>query len=334
MPPKKEPEEEITGYNIEILSTEELKQYARLLESEIEALRKHCSFFQAAEDAVAEHLRIGEEKKKSLLAKDVELEKLRLKACQKLSEKRQWPPYENVANEQKQNRRSSATRALLLKEEQRHAEEEAHLKCLLREKNQHLEASLTTAQMARNETKKRIDRSLQEMNSRQRELFENSVSTFVKVMMEGSREFQISIEELEKEAAEGRIQGQKAFTDACENFRNELLGYYKNITKQDLQVIKKLQEEISDLKTVLQNYKTFLLDIQLQNAEISQIKVQPEVFRRKVYNQSTKIISDLERQKKIEQMAYENQLLEEKIQIMMKKSDELRSWNENVRKYS
>lgn len=67
MPPKKKPdkkkeqEEEQIGYDVSIMSQDDLKQYARLLESEIEDMRRHCNFYQKMEDQLMEFLRITED---------------------------------------------------------------------------------------------------------------------------------------------------------------------------------------------------------------------------------------------------------------------------------
>lgn len=65
MPPKKkaekkkEPGEEPIGYNIDVMTLDQLRQYAVLLQNEIEDMRKHCNFYQKMEDELVELLRIA-----------------------------------------------------------------------------------------------------------------------------------------------------------------------------------------------------------------------------------------------------------------------------------
>ncbi|KAF8787203.1 Alcohol dehydrogenase class-3 like protein [Argiope bruennichi] len=88
MPPKKKEkdkkkkgeEEEVVGYDVKIMDISDLRQYAHMLEKDIDNMREYCTFFQKTEDKLVDVYRRRQEELKeredSILEKNIELEKI------------------------------------------------------------------------------------------------------------------------------------------------------------------------------------------------------------------------------------------------------------------
>lgn len=339
MPPKKQPDkkkgkgEELAGYNINVMTLDQLKQYARLLEGEIEDMRKHCNFYQKTEDELVELLRIAEEDLKYdeevLLLKDVELEKLKLNFLNHLREKGQFPMYMEHTGSEKKEKLLTEISNLLEEEGNRHISETKKLKSILLEKNRQLEALKVKIEMGRREAKERNEDCLKDMGSSQENILEQAIKRYGHAKKEAEVEFQQALEMINFEAREGKISSERNFDEICMSFKQKLHNYYKEITKQDLETIKKLKNKIVKIEESIKISKSHLDEAKEEEKELKR----KAKFKINNYNGDItvkfdagpfRIMEAFKIHNKIEKLALDNQNLEKQIKDITEKTKNLK----------
>ncbi|XP_054720638.1 dynein regulatory complex subunit 4-like [Uloborus diversus] len=340
MPPKKQPEkkkeleEEVKGYNIEIMTLDELKQYAHVLEKEIEAFRKHCSFYQKCDDELVQLQRSSKQdlelKEDLILSKDVDLEKLKIDFLAKIREKREWPQYDKLVGSNRRDRQASVTSERLEIEANRHFEEEKRLKEVLRKKDEEFEALKRKTEMVRRQVKEEGQEYIASVKESQKPLLQSCVKSLMTFLVETKEEFEIASETLEKEAEEAKNFAERNFRMACESLKEKIMNTYQDRTRKDLDTINKLQEEIMATERAIEKSKAKL---EAQRTNLSQQKGMNKVTTSKRNSahpipkfdaEPVKMAIELSNHKKIERLTLENQILEEKIRDVSEKVESLK----------
>lgn len=339
MPPKKQPDkkkgkvDEPAGYNMNVMTLDQLKQYARLLEGEIEDMRKHCNFYQKTEDELVELLRIAEEDLKYdeevLLLKDVELEKLKVNFLNHLREKRQLPKYMEHTSSEEKEKLSAKISARLEEEENRHISKTKKLKSILLEKNRQLEALKIKVEMGRREAKERNEECLRDMGFSLEKVLEKAIERYGHAKKEAEVEFKQALEMINFEAREGKIRGERNFNEACMSFKQKLHNYYKEITKQDLETIKKLKNKIVEIEESIKKSKSLLEKAKEEEKELKQNA------KFKINNRNSgiavkydagpfRLMEAVKIHNKTEKLALDNQNLEKQIKDITEKTKNLK----------
>lgn len=339
MPPKKQPdkkkgkEDEPSGYNVNVMTIDQLKQYARLLEGEIEDMRRHCNFYQKTEDELVELLRIAEEDLKYdeevLLLKDVELEKLKLNFLNHLPEKRQLPTYMEHRSSETKEKMSAEISARLEEEENRHISETKKLKSILQEKNRQLEALKVKIEMGRREAKERNEECLRDMGSSQEKVLEQAIERYGHAKIEAEVDFKQALEMINFEAREGKIRGERNFNEACMSFKQKLHNYYKEITKQDLETIKKLKNKIVKIEESIKKSKSLFEKAKEEEKELKR-KAKSKINNRNgdIYAKFDagpfRIMEAFKIHNKTEKLSLDNQNLDKQIKDITEKTKNLK----------
>lgn len=339
MPPKKQPdkkkgkEDETAGYNVNVMTLDQLKQYARLLEGEIEDMRKHCNFYQKTEDELVELLRMAEEdlkyEEEVLLLKDVELEKLKLNFLNHLREKRQLPKYMEHRSSETKEKLSAEISARLEEEENRHISETKKLKSILLEKNRQLEALKVKIEMGRRESKERNEECLRDMDSSQEKVLEQAIERYGHAKIEAEVEFKQALEMINFEAREGKIRGERKFNEACMSFKQKLHNYYKEITKQDLETIKKLKNKIVKIEESIKKSKSLFEKAKEEEKELKR-KAKSKINNRigdiaaKFDAGPFRIMEAFKIHNKTEKLTLDNQNLDKQIKDITEKTKNLK----------
>ncbi|GIY08674.1 dynein regulatory complex subunit 4 [Caerostris darwini] len=325
MPPKKDAKKKVEeapiGYNVAVMSTAELKQYAHSLEKEIETMRGYCSFFQKSEDELADINRKRQselkQKTESILEKDLEMEKLRLDVENNIKERRHCPKYYEFANEEKVDRQASETASKLEESLRQHQDEQLRMKLDMLDRELELEAETKKIQIARKAATENNNKKLQDMDNHERNLLESSIEAFVATLEKGREINRLAMKTIQGEALEGRRKAEREFRNVCFSYKHKLKDYYKQITKQDLDAIKDLAGKVKKLEATIQSTKLQLQDVQQKNAVLQETK-RPQGPKRYVPGPSRissklKLAMKREKEKKIERLKKENDALLEKI---------------------
>lgn len=266
----------------------------------------------------------------TILSKDVEIEKLKLKLLKHLKEKKQWPGYMEYSGSVKAEKLSQETNSKLEQEETRHLQETQRLKQILQEKDRKLEALRVKIEMARKETQEKNEEYLKAMQDHQKNLLEEAIKKFDTAAEEAHREFVDARETLELEAREGKISGERRLNDACANFKQKLHEYYKEVTRQDLDTIKKLKQ---DIKRVEENIEKSKLRLKQAREENNFQKTIPKPrFPRPHYSQifanhdanEVKMTEAFRTHNRLEKLTLKNQELERQIKAVTEETLNLR----------
>ncbi|GFR03281.1 GAS domain-containing protein [Trichonephila clavata] len=334
MPPKKKKDkkkvEKVEPYNVEVMSIGELKEYVNMLEKDIETLRNYMTFHQKSEERLADvNMRRQEElklKEKQILAKDIEMGKLAVSVQHKVKEKRQWPKYDEFVNEQRVDRLASQTAVELEKDVQHHQDKKQQLNAKMTEKETELEAEAKKIQMGRMAAMKKNSKRLKDMDRHERDLLEKSIKAFVAMLEEGSQMNRLALKNIQTEALGNRRRTEEQFRTDCRSYREKLHEYYKQITRNDLKVIKETENKLKTLEKDIQAKQLQLQQIQKRNALLKTISYQKSSNRYKFVRSKTNSKTKLKLQKdtEISQLKKENALLLEQIQNIEKETVQLR----------
>ncbi|GBM43184.1 hypothetical protein AVEN_50105-1 [Araneus ventricosus] len=339
MPPKKEKdkkkkgeEEEVVGYDVKIMNISELKQYAHMLEKDIENMRECCTFFQKTEDKLVDVYRRRQEelkqKEDSILAKNIEMEKLRLDVQRKIQEKRQRPKYTEYACEKEIGSQVSEMNEKLEEGHHIHKNEQDQLRMKMMDKERELEAETKKIQMARKTAVENNSKKLKEMDEYERNLLEKSIKAFVAMLEEGSQINRLAMKTIETEAQEAKRKAEQEFRNACGSYKQKLQDYYKEITRQDLQAIKDLASKTKNLETTIQSLKTRLREVQEQNASLQADSRQKRPTKyipgHSRIDSKTKLAMKFQKERRIDELKKENDLLQDKIKAVEEETVNLR----------
>ncbi|GFU32626.1 GAS domain-containing protein [Nephila pilipes] len=327
MPPKKEKgenkdkkkEKKDNDYNVNIMNIVELKEYANMLEKNIETLRNYMLFYQKTENNLADVYKKRQEelklKEKQILAKDIEIEKLLCAVHREIKEKRQRPTYSEFANEGLVDRHAAETASKLEKNLIQHQDEKSRLKSKVLEKERELEAEGKKIRMGRMAALEKHSKKLRDVDDYERDLLEKTIKAFVAMLEEGSQMNRLALNSIQNEALENRRSVEQKFRNDCTSYKEKLHEYYKKITKKDLETIKDLESEIKKLETAIQMKQLKLQEIQKQNALLKVASYQKGSTRykssRSKIDSKTKL--KLQVEAKIDRLKKENEVLLEEI---------------------
>lgn len=246
-----------------------------------------------------------------------------------MREKRQWPKYMEHTRITRRDKLSSATCDSMEEEVNRHLQETERLKSILQEKDRQVEALRVKTEIARRETLEKNEQCIQDMGEHQKNLLEQSVKMFDTVLQETDADFRQAKEIITCEAREAKIMAERAFNDACEGFKEKLHDYYKQITKQDLDTVKKLKREIKKVEEGIENSKFLMQEALKENKALKECAGAnlPKKGSKTVAKFDAgplKMIEAVKAHNKIEQLALANQNLEEQIKNVMDKTFNLR----------
>ncbi|XP_055941742.1 uncharacterized protein LOC129971790 [Argiope bruennichi] len=340
MPPKKKEkdkkkkgeEEEVVGYDVKIMDISDLRQYAHMLEKDIDNMREYCTFFQKTEDKLVDVYRRRQEELKeredSILEKNIELEKMRVDVQRKIQEKRQRPKYTEYACEKRIDLQKSEMNQKLEENNHMYQNKQNQLKMKMMDKERELEAETKKIQMARKTAVENNSKKLKEMDENERNLLEKSIKAFVAMLEEGSQINRLAIKTIESEAQEAKRKAEQEFRNACGSYKQKLQDYYKEITRQDLQAIKDLTYKAKNLETTIQSLKSRLQEVQQQNASLKAAS-HPKKPTKYIPGHSridpkTKLAIKLQKEKKMDELKKENNLLQNKIKAVEDETVNLR----------
>lgn len=214
---------------------------------------------------------------------------------------------------------SSEISSLLEKEENRHLEETKRLKLILHEKDRQIEAMRGKIEMSRKETKETNEVSLKGMDLEQQNLLEQAISRCDRETKETQKVFEESKEAMRLESLENKIRAEKAFNNACQEFKQKLQDYYKKVTKEDIDNIKRVKTDIKNIKDKIMSSKERLADAVEENKRLTELtKSRPKAFipsslHQKYDRGHSKLLEACKMHNKIEKLTRENQNLEKQI---------------------
>lgn len=264
--------------------------------------------------------------------KDVELEKLQMKFLKHLQEKMQWPKYVEHSKWSRKERISSDTDTRLYLEQERHFQEKERLKGILREKEKQLESLRIKIEMSRRESKESNEVYLRDMDDYQKSLMKKAIERFDSSKQETMEEFQRAKEILETRAQEDKIQSEESFRVACEAFKRKLQDYYKEVTKQDFEMIKNLKQSIRKVERNIIHSRLQLEKAQNENKDLKVVS-RAKTAKREIDDSNSvarsnaspfKLTQALKMHVDTEKLSIENQNLLEQINDLTEKTNNLR----------
>ncbi|XP_015920123.1 dynein regulatory complex subunit 4-like [Parasteatoda tepidariorum] len=349
MPPKKKDkkkkkeEDEEVGYDVNTMTTDELKKYARMLEKGIEEMRKHCSFYRSSGDKLAQFYQLRQqdllEMENELLCKDIEMEDLQLKVQQEINDKEQGLNYREFSSIQHEKMVNSDTETKIAHLAQRHQKELNRLKEEFIESEKVLEVNSRRVHLAKRAAMYSAAEKIQDLEEHQEKLIEKNTEAFTKMLEDTTFDLKFNIELIETEALETKRIAEHKFRNSCLSYKEQLHEYYKNITKEDLAVIKELKQKIHELEESIKKSKSKLKYIISENRDLETNSERKsgrgtkKLDSAKVIGNDIVISKDFYRQRKIEKLRKENEVLEKEIDRVEKETDNLRcQFTDSLRK--
>lgn len=332
MPPKKDKkkQEPLVSYDVNTMNTAELKEYAKMLEKEIEANRDFSSFYRQTEDDLGTVLRTRQDHIQQMneesVNTDIEIEKLISEVQQKSDEKDQRAKYDDFISDKRKTVKESKSRlneSLLMDQY-----EQEKLSSMLQEEGKKFEAELRRIQMARKEGMEKNSMKLKETMEFEENLRGITSKRLDEKLAETGFRNKLALKSVEEEALEAKRLGENQYHDICQSYKQRLQEYYKGITRNDLDVIKELEQTAEKIKASIESTKLQIKDIQQQNENLKTGKskgvatsfeaVQPSL-EKKISN-----MTNSNKSKRMESLKKKNLILEGKIKVLEERTSNLR----------
>ncbi|GBM43186.1 hypothetical protein AVEN_50105-2 [Araneus ventricosus] len=148
------------------------------------------------------------------------------------------------------------------------------------------------------------------------------------MLEEGSQINRLAMKTIETEAQEAKRKAEQEFRNACGSYKQKLQDYYKEITRQDLQAIKDLASKTKNLETTIQSLKTRLREVQEQNASLQADSRQKRPTKyipgHSRIDSKTKLAMKFQKERRIDELKKENDLLQDKIKAVEEETVNLR----------
>lgn len=336
MGPKKGKEVIVAGYNIAVMTEEELQDFALKLEEEIEKIREERNFFQVERDKIVQFWEITkqelEAKSAELQVKDKEIEDMKLSVAVQLQEnmkKMKQLEYEyNKSLREHEVQKAADVRDM---DEQHQTEQN-----LLMEKIKDHE--FTISQM-----KLHYEDLIRQMKVAQDEELHNNklmqerklVDTIVKyenmmLDLQDSMDLQKRVETHEIE--DSKNNDIRSFTDTHGQDFERMQGYFKDITLKNLSLISDLKNEIEAVKRNEEEMKNRLNKILKENNSLHHAKLEVNQLKHYLSNyERNKISLSLARKRLTEcserakALEYENEVLSQTLDSTKKQKEALRN---------
>ncbi|GFU32623.1 GAS domain-containing protein, partial [Nephila pilipes] len=248
MPPKgkKKEKEVVEGYDVKVMTLSELKEYACMLERDIETMRYYRNLYEITEGYLGDAYRKRQEelklKDEQILAKDIEMERLR---------------WSDLAKEELVAHQASET-AFKFEEEYPKQEQDLMKEKIRRELKLEAEGKFIKIQRKTVLEKKK----LRDIETK-KNFLEKTIEPFVAVMEEGKQLTRLVSETIQAEALEN---SRKVFRNVCSSYKQKLHEYYKHLIRQDLEDIKNAKCKAEKLEATIQSAESQLQETDQKNA--------------------------------------------------------------------
>ncbi|GFY75463.1 GAS domain-containing protein [Trichonephila inaurata madagascariensis] len=293
-------DEKIEGYDVRVMNISEMREYARMLERDIETMRCYKNLYQMIGDHLGEAYKLRQEgmkrKQEEILAKDVEMQ-LKGKECAKEELFTERPASEMTFRQEEGFSRERDKQNQVTGRIMRTLKLEAEDKAIEIERK---------AAMEKNK--------LRNMDGK-KHFLENTIEPFVEIMEEGQQLTRLVSETIQDEALES---SRKEFRDVCTSYKEKLHEYYKELIRQDVEDIRNAKYKAENLEAAFKSTQSLLKE--------TQQKALLKVNTYKPYQSEANSITELKLQKvaEIDRLKKENAMLLEQIQNVEKEIVQLR----------
>ncbi|GFR03282.1 GAS domain-containing protein [Trichonephila clavata] len=281
----------------------EMREYARMLERDIETMRCYKNLYQMIDDNLGDAYKMRQEeikrKKEEILAKDVEMERMRLsgKDCARGEELVSEHPASEMAFRHEGFSREQDKQNQLTDKIMKKLKLEAEDKAIEIEKK----AAMEKNKLRNMDVKKHF--------------LKKTIEPFVEIMEEGKQLTRLVSETIQDEALES---SRKEFRNVCSSYKEKLHEYYKELIRQDVEDIRNAKYKSESLEAALKSTQSLLKE--------TQQKVILKVNTYKPYESETNSMAKLKLQKEaeIDELKKENAMLLEQIQDVEKEIIQLK----------
>ncbi|GFT05443.1 GAS domain-containing protein [Trichonephila clavipes] len=296
-------DEEIEGYDVRVMNISEIRDYARMLERDIETMRCYKNLYQMIGDHLGDAYKMRQEgmkrKQEEILAKDVEMQRMQLsgKECAQEELFTEHPASEMAFRHEKGFSREQDKQNQVTERIMRTLKLEAEDKAIEIERK---------AAMEKNK--------LRNMDGK-KHFLEKTVEPFVEIMEEGQQLTRLVSETIQDEALES---SRKEFRDVCSSYKDKLHEYYKELIRQDVEDIRNAKSKVENLEAAFKSTQSLLKE--------TQQKALLKVNTYKPYQSEADSMTELKLQKvaEIDRLKKENAMLLEQIQDVEKEIVQLR----------